>query len=774
MNPLKRLEFKKLKGATNNSPVTLDFDEKKPIVMIYGENGTGKSSIIDALDFICNEQIGSFENVSFGSGKKIRYCPSINADNNDVEIKLSASNQQQWTGVLGPNSTPSVTGPSERPVAKILRRNSLLSFIAAEPKQRYEQLSAFITSPQIDQAEKSLGDLIKEVSRTYDFASEAYGTAKENLEKLWQGEGAEGKSANEWAEGIVKQDTALLETEILGLQEFVKQLDSIERNKQELERLKKDYQETDSAYQAAETEYKNQLENAADHIEDLSAVLSSAELYFNKVQNIDSCPVCLSKIDQTKVANDIKERNQDLVSFKKAKADKERKAQQLQHAKEALETKITESITKINKFKIAYNQSSSIGELNAIKPQFIELEQIDTEKLGSFVLYLANILECKGSIETILESKRKITNRKNAVTTYLENINGKKEEAERASEIKTIAENIRSILEEERKGFIDSLLDDISSEVDSIYQRMHPQEKIGNVLWKIDQRKRNSIDVSGSFVGNNNIPPQAYYSEAHLDTLGIAIFLGLARKFGSDNTIIILDDILTSVDESHISRFLDILHDLQDDFLKIIITTHYRPWRDRYKYARGPAGNIQFIELLPWTLEKGIRHTKTKLNLEELEDVFQNEPFDRQAAASKAGIFLENIFDFLTIQYQSPLPRKAENEYTLGEFQGAFPSKFLKVLKIIDTSDSNLETELKPFIDNIFSQVWLRNQVGCHFNINGQNLSSSEVDSFLNNVIEFGKAIICSECGELPRRKKDGSFWQCSCGRIQLLPLERP
>ena len=41
------------KGATNK--VTIDFDTSKPVVIIFGENGTGKSTIVDAIDFVCNE-----------------------------------------------------------------------------------------------------------------------------------------------------------------------------------------------------------------------------------------------------------------------------------------------------------------------------------------------------------------------------------------------------------------------------------------------------------------------------------------------------------------------------------------------------------------------------------------------------------------------------------------------------------------------------------------------------------------------------------------------
>lgn len=773
MHPLKAIEFTKLKGATNDSPVLLEFDDKRPIVMIYGENGTGKSTIIDAFDFVCNENIGSFDGISIGSGKKIRYCPSINANSSDVAVTLRSSDQQAWTGVLGPNSIPTISGPENRPVAKILRRHSLLGFIAAEPKERYRQLSSFIASPQIDRAEKSLGELIKNTSRAFEIASQEYGTAKDNLENLWEREGKANTSASEWAKGIRDQDTAQLEKGVKGLKALVGQIEAIERSNQDLLRLHKDYSEKQIAYQASETEYNDQLQSAIEHIEELSAVLTSAEAYFASVSSSKTCPVCQNTIDAAEVARDVGERNEALGTFRAAKDKKARASRQLKQAKGALEAGITNSVEKVQALRdsIAQCDIAEVPKFHIAVPEKLKAE---IANVVEYVKQLSGLSTLKEELTALLDAKSKVVNTKNSVITYLESIERKQEEAEESSQLKSVAEEIRAILEQERKDFVDELLRDISSEVDAMYQKMHPSEHIGNVLWKIDPSKRNSIDVSGSFVGTPGVPPQAYYSEAHLDTLGIAIFLGLAKKFGSENTIVILDDILTSVDQGHVTRFLDILYDMQEHFLKIVITTHYRPWRDRYKYARGPAGNIQFVELLPWTLEKGIRHTKTKLNLEELEGLIANEPFDRQAAASKGGIFLESLFDFLTIQYQSPLPRRADNEYTLGDFQGAFSTKFLKALTVTDAKNGNQVTELRPLIEDIFSQTWLRNQVGCHFNINGLNLADTDVSRFLNGVIAMGKALICDGCGELPRRKKEGSFWQCSCGALQMLPLERP
>lgn len=127
--------------------------------------------------------------------------------------------------------------------------------------------------------------------------------------------------------------------------------------------------------------------------------------------------------------------------------------------------------------------------------------------------------------------------------------------------------------------------------------------------------------MQANFHTEEGITPQSVYSESHLDTLGICIFLALAKKYSTGDTILVLDDVVMSVDDKHLDRFIDLLHDEEKHFGQIIITTHYRPWRERYRNNRAPAGNVQFMELRNWTKENGIRVFNSKIILAELKQL---------------------------------------------------------------------------------------------------------------------------------------------------------
>jgi DNA repair exonuclease SbcCD ATPase subunit len=50
---IKSISISNFRGSSQR--VNINFDSSKPLSLIFGENGTGKSTIIDAFDFICNK-----------------------------------------------------------------------------------------------------------------------------------------------------------------------------------------------------------------------------------------------------------------------------------------------------------------------------------------------------------------------------------------------------------------------------------------------------------------------------------------------------------------------------------------------------------------------------------------------------------------------------------------------------------------------------------------------------------------------------------------------
>ena len=93
------LRIESFRGATNRTE--RQFDPAKPLVVIFGENGTGKSTLVDALDLIANERIGSLKDRSSANEKK--HAPAIGKKCKDIKVTVCRG-KDKWDGTYTPPS----------------------------------------------------------------------------------------------------------------------------------------------------------------------------------------------------------------------------------------------------------------------------------------------------------------------------------------------------------------------------------------------------------------------------------------------------------------------------------------------------------------------------------------------------------------------------------------------------------------------------------------------------------------------------------------------
>src|SRR3546814_1527244 len=84
---LSSLSIEHLRGSVTQ--FTLPFEKGKKLTIIYGENGTGKSTIADAFDFPGNGRVGSLDTRGLGTTRK--YWPSVGKAAADVSDALETS-----------------------------------------------------------------------------------------------------------------------------------------------------------------------------------------------------------------------------------------------------------------------------------------------------------------------------------------------------------------------------------------------------------------------------------------------------------------------------------------------------------------------------------------------------------------------------------------------------------------------------------------------------------------------------------------------------------
>lgn len=771
MSKLESLSLQKIKGASN--PLLIEFRNDVNFTVIFGENGTGKSSIVDGFDFICNESLGSIEDKSLGTTSKGKFVTTLGNNTNDLEIKLKYS-KNEWISKYSSRLIPATKGPTPRPNTKILRKEKILEFITKKPGERYESIKSFIETPNCDNLSNVVNELKKSKENEYNESVRALTQSRDSLEKSWISEGKNGKDSISWAKGEIKDDVKDLVKEKTEIKIISECFAKIEIALSNIETEKVKYEESQKNTELKLKEYNSLLEKESSSNDKLIYVLQSAEQFFESSNDLKSCPVCEQTIFQNEVQERIKVK---LKSFQEIVKSKNEYDNLLKNEEKQKQNLIREQHDLIsNCIKIyAIIKVSEISDVKSLNINYNEYSDFESEKpvdKSQYELtqkFFNEIKTLKDYLAVRPDEVSKKIDSYNLIKSQLVII---EEKTIKAQELESLNKNIKSlndIINNTRNRFIERLLQSIEADIDNMYQKIHPNENIGAIKLKMDEKKRASLDITAKFCSKENILPQAYYSESHIDTLGICIFIGLAKLFKTEDTILIFDDIVTSADQIHLSRFLKMLHDETKHFQHTIITTHYQIWRDKYRYG---SGNVQLIELMDWSLNRGIRHSKTKLYVEELKNFRNVEPMDKQIVASKAGIFLELILDNLALLYRCKLPRKYEQVYTLGEFLNCFSSSLKKNMKV-EVVVNDIVVEEFPLLDKLKvlpENSDIRNKVGCHHN-EFASYSNNDIKEMVDNTIALSEILICSDCGELPFRNRSGSYYECKCKSKRLYPL---
>ncbi|MBX2896381.1 MAG: hypothetical protein KF763_13110 [Cyclobacteriaceae bacterium] len=772
---LSSLHIKSFRGATQ--PFTLNFSQGKNITLVYAENGNGKTTIADAFACLCTNSIGSLTDKS---DAEATYLKSLGASNTELLIKLTTDNGVYEATLSGSNKI--LKNPDKgQPKLKALRRAQVTSFIEDRPSERYKVLSYFIDVSGIQKSESELKKLISTLENDLERNVKSLSDANATLNSIWEKEGKPLGTIEAWLAAEISKDNTKLAAELSTNSGVLKAWHSFQSIVESIQLEKAKYTKVLELFTTAEGELKAYQEKHGEGEKDLLALLNETKKFLTVKPIVDKCPVCgkdNKKDHLLKHVNEQIDRMKELTNLTNAfNLAKKEKDQLLQKLKGLIEP--------FNKGVIIFQTGAS--KLDSYKFKDI-LSDISSSKETKENYDAFTVVQSQAANEIeALQSETEAINKSlvlsNSIKTNHASVQQLTKKCEELSALLVLAKPALTILETSRKEFIDSELESISGDVEAMYNRIHPNEGLGGVKLFLNRTYQSSLSLTAKFHSETDIAPQSLYSESHLDTLGICIFIALAKKESHGDMILVLDDVVMSVDEKHLDRIINLIHDESPNFAHVIISTHYRPWRERYRNNRAPNANVQFVELRGWTKERGITQAKPQLVLDEIKHLLEPANFHRENLSGTTGRFLEALLDFLTLNFQCRLKRKPASDFTLSELLDSLSSGLLRLLKVQQMEKGEdgkynstvvKEIDLKPIIDNIKALKAVRNQVGAHFTFDGALVSDSDIEDFAKATVQLAELLICPKDGNLPDRNKTGSYWETKSGSIRLFPLIEP
>lgn len=780
-----KLSLEAFRGVSGTFDVV--FDTKQNLTVLYGENGSGKTTISDAFEFVINGTSGSLEEKSLDGKTRLTQLVNARRQKTDLKVSLTVANNTRSGRLSGAQLQH--TGKLEHRV-KVLSRKNITRLVEETPANRFKLIQDFVSIPVLEREEIVLNDLVLNEKRNLESHSALINQAREILGELFEAHADKakyGSRKNDWQQDVIgeREDTIAENFQIL------------QDLNQEIKRLRDDFKPLAESYSAV-TKANDSLKREeaalakliADHSDDLAKAfetLQQAQVFLQK-SAADACPVCDTKVGHSSLVQKVDQKLEALRAVKDQSVKTKSSKEALQAAMTSQKT-LQESFFSIICSLKAVHQAAVDSEqwsLPALVPAILVVKKASDLTEDWFATLKSEATQLTPLRETVEKEHAALQIRRNLqkdVRQALQRIKTATDDGKRIEFIINRGEAIKKVLHDERIRHANDTLSAISGDFAKLYAKIHEGEKIETIQLYLHPSKKSSAQFDGTLFGKEEASPVAYLSESHLDTLGLCLFLALEKRENPGNTILFLDDAIASVDEAHMERLYQLLLDEAVHFHHVIISSHYQPLRFKFRWGILTQRKVEFLELGSWSLEAGLSLIKGPDSEIAFLRRYIEAADDAATIAAKAGLVLERVLDFLTGIYQCRLPRNpgAEQRWTLDHYKGGLKGEKnlltnLRCEHLDEAGNPSKTITLAPLLEDIFSRLQVRNAIGCHYKeLAGHFTEIAEALALGRATLSLVEAL-CDEKDTLPDRRKDGCSWHNRGETItrRLYPLLKP
>jgi hypothetical protein len=263
-----------------------------------------------------------------------------------------------------------------------------------------------------------------------------------------------------------------------------------------------------------------------------------------------------------------------------------------------------------------------------------------------------------------------------------------------------------------------------------------------------------SLEVRLVLSNGSSVTPEAILSESNLDLLALLLFTSIAKaaSLHGQARVLILDDVVQSVDAPIRRALFEFLLCHLADW-QFLVTTHDRLWREQLIGLFNAAGKaVDSFDIRSWSFETGpVLRGALGSKRDQLDRAILDE--DPVSMCGRAGVLLEEFAHNASWRLRSPIVRKKDDRYTLGDLWDP-----------VATSLSQIG--LTPAVDEVGRRIQLRNLVGAHYVEWAQTFADAEARQFARAVLALVDSVICRRCGGWIARGQNG--WACRCGATRV------
>lgn len=695
----------------------LDLDLKGKNFAVCGPNGTGKSGIVDALEFGLTGNISRLAGTGTGGISIKAHAPHVDSRNRPdkarviISIFIPGTNKRATVERSVDDPSNPIITPDDPEIRKVvdqvaahpefvLSRRELIRYVLSTPGDRSKEIQSLLRLQSVEDLRAVLLKIANAYNREIAPNKREVSDAEDNLIRALETGSLE---AAEVLQAVNKRRTLLKLPDLPTLTlttSFRDGLTSLPAGQLAVRVPKaqsaadfKKFKETLSALSSAENfALCKALEGgitefAADPVALQGA--SREQFLRDALKFLDQevCPVCDTPWEPDNLRT--------LINEKLKRFD------EVSRRRQELEAKMAPIISSLRSLRTHIATLKQYNLLPATSPTIQALTDFDTSRdksrraleaflpIGDTLKALKDIQimphEVLDAVEDIQRAIAAIPEptQQDAARDFL-TISQERLEAYRTAQFRLkqvedraqIAKKVSDTYVAVSNQVLESIYKEVEQEFSDFYRSINRGDESGFSAQLLPSAGKLGFDVD--FYGRGLFPPGAYHSEGHQDAMGFCLYLALMKHIlGRSFTLAVLDDVLMSVDSGHRREVCNLLKSKFPN-TQFILTTHDPVWL-RHMKTEGLVPEGASARFRQWDVDHGPTEWDQRDVWEEIRGYTEND--DVRIAAGLLRHFLEYIFGEICHRLRARVEYRGDAQFQLGDLMPSAIPAFKDLLK---------------------------------------------------------------------------------------------
>jgi hypothetical protein len=799
----------------------LSLDLKGQNFAVCGPNGTGKSGIVDALEFALTGNISRLSGAGTGGLSVKDHGPHVDSRNKPdaayvvltltipsigKQVVVKRSVKDAKSPAITPD-TPEVRAVLDEVAAHpefVLSRRELIKYVLSEPGKRSKEVQALLRLDEIEAlravlqkvsngAAKEADTLRKARQTVIDNLLAALGITEMNAEKVLEAANTRRAILSLPPLLVLDTSTSLKDGVISG--GVVAPISKVSKAQAQIDlKIAHDALKALSAHPFAEARVAAQVatEGLVKDAE-LLAHVSREDLLRSALEHFDGehCPVCDTSWSDDEFRAHIAAKLEGYQAATKKRAEVETLCAKVVDVFETLRSALqpllahgpllSPAITVEALKQLRENLGKRVGEIEDFLPLDKTLKALAPVDVAPD--FDASLQALEAAVAALPEPSAEEA-AKDFLIVAQEKLGTYRSASQAAKAAQERAEKAAKVLEvygQRTTAALENIFKLVETQFSDLYREINKEDESSFTAQLKPSIGKLGFDVD--FYGRGHFPPGAYHSEGHQDGMGLCLYLALmSHLMGKGFTFAVLDDVLMSVDAGHRREVCGLLKTKVPN-TQFVLTTHDDIWLKHMRTVglikAGAAAHFR-----KWTVDQGPTEWDDGDVWKEIQTALDKN--DVPAAAAALRHYLEYFAGEVCHRLRARVEFRGDHQFMLGDLLpnavAALGDLFKKakaaaqtwkkpeeVQKITDRESGFATIRQATFVDQ-----WQVNSA-VHYNewANFQKQDFAPVvEAFRRLVAEMR----CAECDGLlyvsPERGRKEAL-RCACAEVNISLVEK-